>query len=70
MSVIRAHFDGRVFVPEEPVDCPKGTPVCITVEDNGREDVLARIARLARPGGLPADFSEQHDHYVKGTVRR
>jgi hypothetical protein len=25
MSTIRVHFDGKVFVPEEPVDIPVGT---------------------------------------------
>lgn len=27
MTMIRAHFDGKVFVPEEPVDLPAGTPL-------------------------------------------
>ena len=31
MSVIRAHFDGKVFVPEEIVDVPKGARVRLVV---------------------------------------
>lgn len=29
MSIIVAQFDGKVFVPEEPVDLPAGTKVSI-----------------------------------------
>jgi hypothetical protein len=27
MTTLNAHFDGRVFVPDEPVDLPVGKPV-------------------------------------------
>lgn len=30
-TAIRAHFDGKVFVPEEPVDLPEGGKVIIQV---------------------------------------
>jgi hypothetical protein len=70
--VVKGHFDGRRVVLDEPVpaDIPADTPVRVMFEGDGGAHVLARIARLARPGGLPAGFSEQHDHYVKGTPRR
>ena len=29
---IRAHFDGKVIVPDEPVELPAGTPLTIRVE--------------------------------------
>ena len=29
---IRAHFDGKVIVPDEPVTLPAGTPLTIRVE--------------------------------------
>ncbi len=31
MTTIRAHFDGKVFVPDEPVDLPVGETVEIPV---------------------------------------
>ena len=70
---IRGHFDGKHVVLDEPVpaDIPPQTPVKITFDGDPRDGVLDRIARLAGPGeGLPSDFSEQHDHYVKGTARK
>jgi hypothetical protein len=40
--VIKAHFDGKVIVPDEPVDLPVDTPVSATI----------RIVE-ARPGRSP-----------------
>lgn len=31
-TTILAHFDGKVFVPDEPVDIPIGTPLRVRVE--------------------------------------
>jgi hypothetical protein len=78
MVVLNGHFDGRQVVLDGPVPTgiPANTPVKVVFEpeptSNGESgsDALAEIAKLARPLGLPKDFSEQHDHYVKGTPRR
>lgn len=70
---LRGHFDGKHVVLDEPVpaEIPPQTPVKITFEGEHAETVLDRIAKLAGPGhGLPRDYSEQHDHYVKGTPRK
>ena len=69
---VKGHFDGQRVVLDEPVppDVPPNTPVRVLFENQTGGHVLARIARLARPGGLPPDFSEQHEHYLKGTARR
>jgi hypothetical protein len=32
MSAIRCHFDGKVIVPDEPVDLPVNKPLLIRVE--------------------------------------
>ncbi|HPD29757.1 MAG TPA: hypothetical protein PLL20_07160 [Phycisphaerae bacterium] len=72
MTIVNGHFDGQRVVLDEPV--PSGvsanTPVKVVFDSEGADDVLAEIARLGRPGGLPPDFAEQHEHYVKGTPRR
>jgi hypothetical protein len=31
-TTVLAHFDGKVFVPDEPVDVPVGTPLRVRVE--------------------------------------
>ena len=73
MSTLRAHFDGRHFVPDEPVSLPSGTPVTISVlPDNGRsplQDLLDLAERSPITNG-PSDWSEQHDHYIHGTPKR
>jgi hypothetical protein len=70
--VLKGHFDGRRIVLDEPIpaDVPCDTPVRVVFETEARDGVLSRIAKLARPGGLPRDFAEQHEHYVKGSPRR
>jgi hypothetical protein len=32
MTAIKAHFDGKTIIPDEPVDLPKDTPLFIFVE--------------------------------------
>jgi predicted DNA-binding antitoxin AbrB/MazE fold protein len=32
---IKAHYDGKVFVPDEPVDLPTGESVTVTVQAGG-----------------------------------
>lgn len=70
--ILSGHFDGRQVVLDEPVpaNIAPQTPVKIVFEPERTEHVLERIAKLAGPGGMPPDYSEQHEHYVKGTPRR
>jgi len=72
MTVINGHFDGKRVVLDEPVpaDMPADTPVKVMFDGTDAKSALEEIARLARPGGLPRDFSEQHEHYIKGTPRK
>lgn len=73
MVVLNGRFDGHRVVLDDPVpqDIPANTPVKVVFEQEQQsESVLAKLAKLATPGGLPRDYSQQHDHYVKGTPRR
>ena len=78
---VRAHFDGHVFVPDEPVDVPTGTALQLhirTVDEPeesaaGRTladlaDWLERLPPIDR-GALPADGAAQIDHYLYGHRR-
>ncbi|MEK7711138.1 MAG: hypothetical protein AAB341_04500 [Planctomycetota bacterium] len=71
MTIINGHFDGKRVVFDEPVppDIAPDTPVRVFFGDGQAREVLAELAKPARPGDLPRDFSEQHEHYVKGTPR-
>jgi hypothetical protein len=75
---VRARFDGRVFVPEGPVDLPVGFVVEFpdtSVEPESSEiSPLAKLAEIARMfpenPDWPEDGAAQHDHYLHGTPKR
>jgi hypothetical protein len=80
-SEFRAHFDGQVLVPDEPVELPIGTPLMVsaairrpTNEPLGGTKPLAKLAKLLaeippNPDAAP-DAAIQHDHYLYGTPKR
>jgi hypothetical protein len=78
MTTLRARFDGRVLVPEEPLDLPADSVVELqltTVDpDMPRGSVLSRLADLAASfppdPDAPVDGAAQHDHYLYGTPKR
>jgi len=81
MSTIRVHFDGKVFVPDEPVNVPEGTlaqvivipPIEASKSPTGRKP-LAELAAIldAMPdtSKLPTDYAAELDHYLYGTPKR
>jgi hypothetical protein len=72
MTILKAHFDGRHVVLDEPAppDLKPNAPVSVVVGNGDSRSVLASIAQLAVKGQKSPDFSQQHDHYVKGAPRR
>jgi hypothetical protein len=78
MKTLKAHFDGKVLVPDEPVDLPGNRPLEVSVvsaEKSGAApaalDALAALARSV-PTGVDdrTDLAAEHDHYLYGTPRR
>ena len=78
MKTIRVHFDGRVLVPDEPVDLPVGAAFdAALTEVNGaakKRSSLQRMIEAARelpddPDWAP-DGAAQLDHYLYGTPKR
>ena len=85
MTVLKAHFDGKVLVPDEPVDLPVNCalevhvqPVCATEPPSSpapnAERPLPRLVEIlkqypANPD-WPKDGAAQHDHYLYGTPKR
>ncbi len=71
--MLKGHFDGRNIILDEPmpVGVAANTPVRIVIE-NGRQDSLfdMLLGLAVDDDGLPADYAEQHEHYVKGTPKR
>lgn len=72
MSVVRAHFDGKVFVPEEPVDCPRDVPLRLIVESDQVRPLL-ELVRMAETFSedpdWPSDGATEHNHYLYGTPK-
>ena len=75
-----AHTDGKVIVPDEPVDLPEGQRFRVTIEPVPKDratqatmpDWVQRAIELSEqmPDDLPEDLAEQHDHYIHGTPKR
>ena len=85
MTTLKVRFDGRVLVPETPVDLPRDRvlEISIAVEPrsngatNGASTVEFPLAALADwaeqlPSNpdAPSDGAAQHDHYLYGTPKR
>ena len=75
MTSIRAHFDGKVFVPDEPVLLPPDAAVRLLVAPDADGDrPLLELARLAAQfpddPDWPADGAAEIDHYLYGTPKR
>jgi hypothetical protein len=73
MVTVSAHFDGRVIVPDEPLDLPPNQALIVQIERVGDEAVpsdesaLTWIAANAVDSeALPTDLADRHDHYLYG----
>jgi hypothetical protein len=70
---VSAHFDGKVIVPDEPLDLLPNQALILqiqTVSGHGvpaEESALAWIAANAVDSeALPVDLADRHDHYLYG----
>jgi hypothetical protein len=71
-QTIKAHFDGKVIVPDEPVQLPVGQPLRVHVEEAEPAappfaDLLGFAADLP---DAPPDLAAQHDHYLYGSPKQ
>ena len=68
---VLGHFDGKVIVPEEPIDLPAGQRLRVQIETLGAQS--PRFADLlkfaAEVPDAPSDLAAQHDHYLYGTEK-
>ncbi len=68
LSVI---FDGKVFMPEEPVNLEPDTHYIVTIEQkkSGKENLWDVLDNLAGTVEGPEDWSKEHNHYLYGTPK-
>jgi hypothetical protein len=82
---VRCHFDGKSLIPDEPVDLPTDQPLVAQVTPQISGEIIDNVPIDApRPQSalewmiqhpiddpsLPADLSDQLDHYLYGTSKR
>ena len=78
MTILKGHFDGKVLVPDEPVNLPLNCSLEISVQPLAKPPVTGKslLKLMDALRGLPAnenwptDGAEQHDHYLFGTDKR
>ena len=70
---VSAHFDGKVIIPDEPLDLPPNQALIVQIEsvdtnpEPVKESALTWIAANASESlALPADLADQHDRYLYG----
>ena len=78
MNTVKARFDGRVFVPEGPVNLPVGcvveVPLAAATPTQMAKpplvELLETLDKLPDDPDWPADGAAQHDHYLYGTPKK
>ena len=81
MTTLKAHFDGKVLVPDEPVNLPVNRALKVLVEPveqpltpANKEMPLLKLLKAieAMPSNpdWPSDGAAQHDHYLYGLPKR
>lgn len=78
LTTVKVHFDGRVFVPETPVNLPVGTVLEIPIKAEASSPTADRplialmeaLDQLPPNPDWPADGAMQHDHYLYGTPKK
>jgi hypothetical protein len=81
MTVLKAHFDGKVLVPDEPVKLPVNCALELHIQRVGPDApgavngkpllrLLKALDELPDNPGWPADGAAQHDHYLYGLPKR
>ena len=68
---VSAHFDGKVIVPDEPLDLPPNQALILHIQPVPGDDIPAEesalgwiAANAVDSEALPADLADRHDHYL------
>jgi len=71
---VNAHFDGKVIVPDEPLDLRPNQALIAEIElieGETEESALAWIAaNEVDSDALPTDLAREHDHYLYGRLKK
>ena len=71
---VHAHFDGKVIVPDEPLNLRPNQALIVQIEPIELETEASALAWIAanavESDALPPDLAEQHDHYLYGRPKK
>lgn len=83
MIVLKAHFDGKVLVPDEPVNLPVDCAlevrvqrasakkqVSVAPDERPLMKLVKALEELPANPDWPSDGAAQHDHYLYGMPKR
>ncbi len=77
MIAINAHYDGKVIVPDEPLELPLNQALIVRIEPapaDGASTVESALTWFSQNAvdapALPTDLSDRHDHYLYGAGKR
>jgi hypothetical protein len=81
MTTLKAHFNGKVLVPDEPVNLPVNCALKVQVEpmenaptppvdEKPLLKLLKALEALPDNPDWPPDGTAQHDHYLYGHPKR
>ncbi|MBI4324749.1 MAG: hypothetical protein HY674_05740 [Chloroflexi bacterium] len=81
MTTLTAHFDGKVLIPDEPVNLPVHCALEVRVqplkkrvplaaEDRPLMKLVKLLEELPDNADAPTDGAAQHDHYLYGLPKR
>ncbi|HJW86312.1 MAG TPA: hypothetical protein VJ440_06755 [Candidatus Brocadiaceae bacterium] len=66
-------FDGKVLCPNGPVDLEPNAHYVVTIEreePSETQDLWNVLGTLTGKVEGPEDWSQEHDHYLYGTLKR
>ena len=71
--IVNAHFDGKVIVPDQPLNFKPNQALIVHIEPIYNEPELATESTLTwlasnaiESATQPEDLADQHDHYLYG----
>lgn len=73
-KTITVTYDGEHLKPTGPLDLEPDRPYLVTIEELAPEpppgDAWSELSALAGSVEAPADWAEEHDHYLYGSPKR
>ncbi len=70
---VNAHFDGKVIIPDEPLDLPPNQALIVSIEPVAEKHQAAEgtvlswlAANAVESDAQPTDLADRHDHYLYG----